>query len=265
MHILCLDESGTHAEARHFVLAGFSAFERETYYLEQSLDELQREFFPDYEGIVPFHVSELRANERANHPAVKALPPSRRRDLIERVYGVIAASRVRLFAVAIEKEFTEEPLYERGFEEIVSRFDRMLQRLYRNHDDPQRGMVMIAESSYRENVETVARQLWTEGHRWGQLRNMAMVPLFTPAANTRLLQAADFVANAVYGRYEHGLASWFDRIAVRLDQEDGRLHGLAHLTLEPWNCFCPACVAHRAWKARAESRSADWGDSEGEF
>lgn len=112
MHILCLDESGTHAEARHFILAGFSAFERGTYYLEQSLDELQREFFPGYEGIVPFHVSELRANERANHPAVKALPPSRRRDLIEHVYGVIAASRVRLFAVAIEKGFTEEPLYD---------------------------------------------------------------------------------------------------------------------------------------------------------
>ena len=43
MYLLYLDESGNEkgAEDRHFVLAGVAAFERQTYFLEQALDQIQ--------------------------------------------------------------------------------------------------------------------------------------------------------------------------------------------------------------------------------
>lgn len=59
MHILYLDESGTHGEARHFVLAGLSVFERETYFLARQLEQLQEEFFPGRQHSLNLRASEL--------------------------------------------------------------------------------------------------------------------------------------------------------------------------------------------------------------
>ena len=61
MYILYLDESGTHDSARHFVLAGLAVFERQTCFLAQELERLQREFFPDHARPINFHASELGA------------------------------------------------------------------------------------------------------------------------------------------------------------------------------------------------------------
>ena len=80
---------------------------------------------------------------------------------------------------------------------------------------------------------------------WGQTYNPADIPYFAPAKNTRLLQLADFVANAIYGRYEGGYTKQFDRIAPRIDQEQGRMYGLVHLARNRQDCYCPACVSRR--------------------
>lgn len=110
----------------------------------------------------------------------------------------------------------------------------------------------MAESSYRNNLELLANKIAREGHRWGETYNLADIPYFAPAKNTRLLQLADFVVNAVYGRYEGGYARQFDRIALRIDQEQGRMHGLVHYSRNRQDCYCPACVARRA-APRAEN------------
>ena len=134
----------------------------------------------------------------------------------------------------------------RGFEEIVNRFDRMLAREARDRGEPQRGLVILAESSYRENLERLARTIWSKGHRWGELYNQADIPYFAPAQRSRLLQLADFVSNAVFGNYESGYARQFQAIAPRIDQQDGHLHGLVHMAWERQTCYCPACVARRS-------------------
>ena len=41
MYILYLDESGTHDESGHFVVAGIAVFERQTYCLAQGMERLQ--------------------------------------------------------------------------------------------------------------------------------------------------------------------------------------------------------------------------------
>ena len=71
------------------------------------------------------------------------------------VYSVIAESNVRIFAVAIEKTAIEGDPYERGFEEIVNRFDRMVSRISRKGRKtpwPYR----CGRSNYRNNLELLA-------------------------------------------------------------------------------------------------------------
>ena len=83
-------------------------------------------------------------------------------------------------------------------------FHYMLGRILRDQGEDQRGLIVIAESSYRDNFELLAKKIATEGHRWGDINNLADIPYFAPAKSTRLLQLADFVANAVFVRYESG-------------------------------------------------------------
>lgn len=256
MYIAYIDESGTHEEARYFVVAGLAVFERETYFLAQSLDQLQEKYFPTESSPIPFHAAVLHAPRERLEPPYDSLADEQRRNLSSDVYQVIVDSRAKIFAVAMEKAVVVGDAYERGFEEIVNRFDRMLGRILRDTGERQRGLIVISESSYRENLELLARRIWSQGHRWGQTYNLADIPYFAPAKSTRLLQLADFVSNAVFGRYESGHTRDFDRIARRFDQDQGHLHGLIHIARDRHECYCPACVARRALP-RAEFEEPD--------
>ncbi len=156
-----------------------------------------------------------------------------------------------MFGCALEKRLAElrnEDPYERAFEDLVSRFDLFLSRINRQmiaeNRDEQRGLIVLAESSYQKTITLLGRRLREQGTRWGTLHNVSDVPLFAPAKDTRLLQYADFCSNAIYGRYQHKLAGDFDRIAPRFDQEGGVIHGLSHLTTDV-NCACTACFCRR--------------------
>ena len=74
----------------------------------------------------------------------------------------------KFFAVIVEKAFLtggEDP-YERALEELLSRFDLYLSRMYRDHDQRNKGMVVIADSNYRTRLEVVARHFVAHGTRW---------------------------------------------------------------------------------------------------
>ena len=130
MHIAYLDESGTHREARHFVVAGLVAFERNIYFLSSGLDDIQAKYFPDYHGRVFFHASSLHAPEKRTPEPFKGLTQDERDQIASEVYNVISESYARIIAVAIEKSAIDGDPYERGFEEIVSRFDQEQGRLH---------------------------------------------------------------------------------------------------------------------------------------
>lgn len=249
MHILYLDESGTHG-SRYFILAGLAVFERQTYFLSRELNRLQNVYFPSHDEPINLHASELRAPDNRVKLPFNELSSGKRLDLVYDVYNVILESRAHLFGIAIEKSFYTNnqltDLYERGFEEIVSRFDRMLARVGQEETQPQRGLIVVAESSYRENLELLAQQIAKEGHRWGDTHNLADIPYFAPANSTRLLQLADFVSNAVFRRYEFGDSKPLDTIIPRFDQDlMGRIHGLRHFSSDYQNCYCPACLSRR--------------------
>ncbi|MSQ15021.1 MAG: DUF3800 domain-containing protein [Dehalococcoidia bacterium] len=253
MYILYLDESGNHAEASHFVLAGLAVFEREIHWFSQDLDSLQLEYLPEEIEPVHFHAARLRVRDgdKVEAPWEK-LPREKRLELKDRVYDIIRGRRGVLFGCAVEKRYSalrrEDP-YERAFEDLISRFDLFMSRINRyaisENREEQRGLVVLAESSYEKTIAILARRLRETGTRWGQLRNVTEVPLFAPASATRLLQYADFCANAIYGRYHSKLTGDFDKIAGKFDQDSNILHGLAHLTTDPY-CSCLACFSRRS-------------------
>ena len=234
------------------MLAGLAVFEREIFWFSQELDNLQRQYFPKATESVLFHAHALHVREgQTVEEPWNELNREGRRELRDRIFGILRNRRAVLFACAVEKRLAEarkEDAYERAFEDLASRFDMFLSRVNRQAIaqgmEEQRGLIVLAESSYKKVIVLLGRRLRSQGTRWGLLHNVSDVPLFAPARDTRLLQYADFCANAVYGRYHAGLTRDFDLIAPKFDQDAGVIHGLSHLTTDG-GCACIACFSRR--------------------
>jgi hypothetical protein len=250
LYILYLDESGTHGEASYFVLAGLAVFEREIHWFSQDMDLLEREYFPGENGPLFFHARQLRVQQSERLPEPwSRLTAEQRYELKDRIYGIVQQRRGVVFGCAVEKQYSQarvEDPYERAFEDLISRFDLYIGRMNRlaeaENKEEQRGLVVLAESSYEKTIALLARRLQQTGTRWRSLHNITDVPLFAPARDSRLLQYADFCANAIYGRYNSKLIGDFDKIAHKFDSEGGIIHGLSHLSTDS-NCTCLACFS----------------------
>jgi len=243
MYLLYLDESGQHG-GRYFVLAGVAAFERQTHWIATELDRVQAQYFPKLPGAIELHASQVRAGRESPWDQ---LQPRERHALLDDVYTMISQAQVVIFGIAIERRWlppgTDE--YSYAFESLTQQFDRFLIHRYRDAGDPQRGLIVLAESEYRRRIEGLARRIRAEGTRWGDLRNLSEIPLFTAAGNSRLLQVADFCANAIYGRYESGYTTQFDRLLPKVYQDQGVYYGLWHYCVDHDVCGCPACLSRR--------------------
>ena len=249
MYLLYLDESGAHANARHFVLAGVSVYETNVDWATGELDRLQSEYLPDLDGRVQFHTAPLRAGEGETiSPPLDKLDRNTRLRLLERLYDVAFRIHGTFFAAVIEKTFlsdSENP-YDTALEQMLSRFDQFVWRISRGQSHHDKGFIVIADSHYHARLEILAQQLALEGTQWGKLRNIVDIPFFTLSRNSRLLQIADLISNTVYGRYESGHAAMFDRMLPKFDQDDrGRMHGLLHLTGDRHSCYLPCCLTRR--------------------
>jgi hypothetical protein len=253
LYVLYLDESGASgSEASYFVLAGLAAFEREIHFFSQDLDQVQARYFPSENAPICFHATKLhpRPSDQLEAPW-NQLTVEQRREIKTRFGEIISSHRGVLFGCAIERKYAElrgrDP-YEHAFEDVVSRFDLFLSRQNRispgNRTEEQRGLVVLAQSGFQKTLTILAQRFQRSGTRWGQLHNMADIPYFAPAQDTRMLQLADFIANAIYGRYHAGITIDFDRIAQKFDTEDNLVHGLVHLTLNP-SCSCLACFSRK--------------------
>ena len=68
---------------------------------------------------------------------------------------------VVLFAAVIERNerlYGEEAV-KHATEEVRRRFDILLTRRYKEHEDPQRGLIVFAESSYEKRARIWVRRL----------------------------------------------------------------------------------------------------------
>ena len=251
MFVLYIDGSGTvgNPDDKHFVLAGLAVYERQMFHLMQHLDKVVGSF-----GIGPSDDVELHGSPMySGRGRWRGVPRARRYEMILEALDVLttASGTVRAFGVAVDKlaRSPDDPV-EYAFEEICNRFNAYLNRNFRKRGgrdiDKQKGLVVMDKSRYEGTLQALATAFRFDGTRWGQLRNLAEVPLFLDSAASRLVQLADLIAFAVWRKYERDDSSFFDRIVSRFDREGGVIHGLVHYGPEFATCPCPACASgHR--------------------
>ena len=246
MHLLYLDDAGSVANSddRHFVLAGIAVFERQAHWLQVAMDELAVDLAERLGNPLPgnleFHGNPIR---KGNGWWRKMGRLERRAAIVETLQ---TAQRLRgeweLFGVVVDKQAPGlgDPI-EYAFEQICSRFDQFLARLYRRGNN-QRGLIILDKSSQETRLQTLATEFRTLGHSWGVTRNLVDVPLFVDSRATRCIQYADLVAYAMWRKYEQNDSEFFDAISGRFDSEGGIVHGLHHFRNLDDPCDCPGCV-----------------------
>ncbi|HEY0393709.1 MAG TPA: DUF3800 domain-containing protein [Candidatus Elarobacter sp.] len=228
MYLLYLDESGSVKDAsqQYFVLAGVALFERQTHWLAEKLEMLAARIDPADPASVELHGSPMLNG----HGPWKAVPRAERIALIEEALSAFAAthSANRVFAAAVRKAVIspEDPI-NHCFEQLSSRFDRYLMRLYKG-GDTHRGLIFLDKSSAELTLQRLAHRFRSIGHTYGRLRNLAEVPAFLDSRASRLIQLADLVAYAVFRAYERQDTRFYDIIKHRFDAEGGVVHGLYH-------------------------------------
>jgi hypothetical protein len=243
MYLLYLDESGNEDDPadKFFVLAGLAVFERTTYFLSQDLEKVQSGFFPGSPPI-PFHASHIRSGKGFWRDIDRA----KRNDVFKALTGVIANANetgVCLFAAAVEKSsslYGEDAILA-ATEQICKRFDTFLARRETDANDPQRGLLIFSEGRFDKRAKIWVKEFRELGTRWGAIKNLSDIPYFASMVETRLLQAADIVAYAVFQLYEKRDPTFIAPFIKRFHFEDGVLHGLVHIrTNKATPCDCPA-------------------------
>ena len=250
MWLLYLDESGNEDDPadKYFVLGGAALFERSTFFLSKDLDDAKTRRFPNTPPI-EFHASAIRKGKGFWRDVPREVREGALQDVSDSICRV-HPKNIALFAVVIEKSASlyGEEAVKRAVEEVCSRFELLLKRLYHENDDVQRGLLIFSEGRFDQRAKSWIRGFREAGTRWGLLNNFSDIPYFASTAESRLLQAADFIAYATYLLYERRDASLFRQIVGCFDQdEEGVLHGLRHCRPPGASspCDCPACYSRR--------------------
>lgn len=80
---------------------------------------------------------------------------------------------------------------------------------------------MFDKATYETEVQSLATDFRTFGHRFGVIRNLSEVPLFLDSKASRLVQLADLIAFACYRYYESHDSRLFDIIIDRFNSGAG--------------------------------------------
>jgi Protein of unknown function (DUF3800) len=183
MHLLYLDESGSASDPgqQYFVLAGVSVFEREAHWVEQGLNDVARRFAAADPYSVELHGSPMRSGNGAWRRHSKDDRLQAVKDALQVGVADRSSSNVRLFGAVIKKSAVagQDPV-ELAFEQLTSRFDMFLKRLFHKHNDAQRGLILLDKSSTENRIQTLAREFKYDGHSWGRTKNYAEVPVCAP-------------------------------------------------------------------------------------
>jgi hypothetical protein len=247
MYLLYLDDAGSvhNTAENHLVLGGISVFERQLAWLSNDLEAVAKRFNPQNPDDVEFHASAIWAGRDSPW---KELTKGQRRELLKELLQLLVRSHqsTKVFACVIHKaSFPATDPMELAFEELCSRFDMQMKRFYAADQNPQRGLIILDESSHETTLQNLARRFRSLGTRWEVLVNIPEVPLFVDSKASRMVQLADLVAYTVFRRYEAGDTSLLDILLPRFDSEGGKIHGLVHKQTNDRQCMCPACMSRR--------------------
>lgn len=215
-------------------------FEAQIWKLSTELDNIQNKYFPGISYPIAFHASETRRGK--GH--FDNLKPEIRNNMLIEVCNVISSSvfpNLVAFATVVDISAVESPLQVRRLtlEDICARFNTFLIRQHKAKR-PNRGLLIIdrnREGDYRSLMADFKR----DGVKSGYLDNIVDIPYFASCNDTRMLQLADSLANAVFQYYEKGKSELLDIVMPKFDrrERDYPPDGLKHFTKQI--CKCPAC------------------------
>jgi hypothetical protein len=153
-----------------------------------------------------------------------------------------------LFGAVIDAAYADK--LQRAYEEVLHKFDEMLTRQGHLQGQPhQRGLALHDKAVVEGDLQAWTALWRRTAGRIGVLTHLADVPVFADSTASRLIQAADLVAWALWRYY--GLAkseeNWVRRLWPNFDHDSGVIHGLIHVTREfiTGRCMCPPCASRR--------------------
>lgn len=189
------------------------------------MDEIAERFNPDEPDSVELHGSPMYHGKRF----WRQFPKDKRIEAIKDCLGIFAESHIsnRMFCCVVRKSLigSKDPV-EFSFEQLASRFDYYLSRLFKKRNDKQRGVMIFDKSTYENTLQNLTKTFRNIGHNWGYLKNFSEVPLFLDSKASRLIQLADLIAYSLFRYYEEHDDRFYSIISGRWDQDNGQIHGL---------------------------------------
>jgi hypothetical protein len=245
MYILYLDDSGSakNPKENYVVLGGICVPEKSIYWLTNQLENLAAQIYPQDPRKVEFHASDIFGGRE--EPWNK-FSKEERIGIIKKVLGVLDAAHADIvsFACAVHKaSYPNRDPIELAFEDLASRFDMYLSRLFHEAGSQHQGLIVFDNSSYETGLQTLALKYRTFGTKWRRLNAICEVPFFVDSKASRIVQLADHIAYAVFRRYEAEDIKYFNMIESRFDSYEGVVHGLCHKQPLNQSCTCPACMS----------------------
>ncbi len=230
------------------MLAGISIYENNAYFLSEAFDKVQEKWFPGANSTIEFHASKI---QNGNEEPWRSLSRDERRAVFSDLCAALLSTSQKalvLYGVSVHKpSFPNEDPVEKAFHELCGHFDVFItQSNYRTERDKNRGLMILDSNKYAGHLDRLLLEYRKfGGTKYGRVKNFVDAPAFANSGTTRLIQAADLVAYAIYRRYERADTFLLDKLIGRFQQEDKKIHGLMHLVAGYWNCSCPACLSRR--------------------
>ncbi len=236
-----------------YILAGIAVHEQDAHRVQERfagpLSKLPGSPDPrDYE----LHATEI-VTPRAG-TGWHAVSPQVRFDILRAGFQVLATyqcvdgARSPAFFGAVVERASYHDYEQRAWDEVLHRFDEMLTRRgIESSGRHERGIVIHDRHATERTVQNWAEHWRMLESRIGTLTHLADVPFFADSKASRLLQAADFVAYALWRYY--GLPTSDDRAITDLwphfDHAEGKMHGLIHVSpgFSAGTCACPPCAS----------------------
>lgn len=249
MHILYVDMSGSLGNEKdsHFVMAGVAVKESGIYHVIKELDDIVAQSPLKIPKDMELHGVEILRGKKF----WRSKFPAERIEFYKQCLSVFhgpSKNNLRCFGIIIEKGVDlNQDVAEHCYEQMCSRFNSYLQRLYLRESGPStrhrhRGLLVVDESKYEGLFQKLSAEYRVNGTKWGNLRNLAEVPLFASSEASRLIQLADMVSYALWQRYERDEDQYFKTFVSAFDYSDSIYHGIYHKRLASSECECPGCA-----------------------
>jgi len=159
MYLLYLDDSGSipNPTEQYFVLGGVCIPERSINWLTLQLDELAEKIDPASPSSVEFHASEIFSGRKP--PWNKYKDRADRVEIIKQTLCTLkdANADVVVFACAIHKRsFPNFDPMKMAFEDLCSRFDMYLSRIYHETNYSHKGLIVFDKSVYEKSLQNLS-------------------------------------------------------------------------------------------------------------